>query len=257
MNFLAKNISVKYDKDIIIDNQSFDIQIGKINVFLGKNGCGKSTLFKSLCKQLKVFDGYILLNESNINYIKNKEFAKLISILFQENTAPNDLTVKELVSYGRFPYMNLYSNLSKQDEEVIDNAMQLTGIEEFKDKLINELSAGQKQLVWISMLLAQDSEIMFFDEPTTFLDLKNQYEIMNCIEKINRELGKTIIIILHDINLAVQYGDYIFMMKDGKIKYSGSIDEVITIDHIKDIYDLNVKILKEKGQTFICPCKNL
>lgn len=252
----AKNISLKYDKEIIIDNESFEIKKGKINVFLGKNGCGKSTLFKSLCKQLNPYLGNIFLNDKNINKIKNKDFAKITSILFQENIAPNDLTVKELVSYGRFPHIGLYSDLSNDDKKIIEDSLTLTNTKQFENRSITELSSGQRQLVWIAMLLSQNTNIMFFDEPTTYLDLKNQYEIMNCIEKINKELNKTIVIILHDINLAIQYADYIFMMKNGKIKYFGNVEDIITKENIKDIFDINVSIIKNKGQTFICPLKN-
>lgn len=252
----AKNISIKYDKEIIIDDESFEIKKGKINVFLGKNGCGKSTLFKSLCKQLNPYSGNIFLNDKNINKIKNKDFAKITSILFQENIAPNDLTVKELVSYGRFPHIGLYSDLNNNDKKIIEESLTLTNTKQFENRSVTELSSGQRQLVWIAMLLTQNTNIIFFDEPTTYLDLKNQYEVMNCIEKINKELNKTVIIILHDINLAIQYADYIFMMKNGKIKYSGTIDEVITTNNIKDIFDINVSIIKDKGQTFICPLKN-
>lgn len=252
----AKNISIKYDKEIIIDDESFEIKKGKINVFLGKNGCGKSTLFKSLCKQLNPYSGNIFLNDKNINKIKNKDFAKITSILFQENVAPNDLTVKELVSYGRFPHIGLYSDLDNNDKKIIEDSLTLTNTKQFENRSVTELSSGQRQLVWIAMLLSQNTNIMFFDEPTTYLDLKNQYEVMNCIEKINKELNKTVIIILHDINLAIQYADYIFMMKNGKIKYSGTIDEVIITNNIKDIFDINVSIIKNKGQTFICPLKN-
>lgn len=252
----AKNISLKYDKEIIIDNESFEIKKGKINVFLGKNGCGKSTLFKSLCKQLNPYLGNIFLNDKNINKIKNKDFAKITSILFQENVAPNDLTVKELVSYGRFPHIGLYSDLSNDDKKIIEDSLTLTNTKQFENRSITELSSGQRQLVWIAMLLSQNTNIMFFDEPTTYLDLKNQYEIMNCIEKINKELNKTIVIILHDINLAIQYADYIFMMKNGKIKYFGNVEDIITKENIKDIFDINVSIIKNKGQTFICPLKN-
>lgn len=252
----AKNISLKYDKEIIIDNESFEIKKGKVNVFLGKNGCGKSTLFKSLCKQLNPYLGNIFLNDKNINKIKNKDFAKITSILFQENIAPNDLTVKELVSYGRFPHIGLYSDLSNDDKKIIEDSLTLTNTKQFENRSITELSSGQKQLVWIAMLLSQNTNIMFFDEPTTYLDLKNQYEIMNCIEKINKELNKTIVIILHDINLAIQYADYIFMMKNGKIRYFGNVEDIITKENIKDIFDINVSIIKNKGQTFICPLKN-
>lgn len=253
MNLIGKNLTLKYDKNIIIENESFEIQENKINVILGPNGSGKTTLFKSLCKQLIPSSGNILLNDKNISKYKNKDFAKIISILFQENIAPNDLTVKELISYGRFAHIGLFSDLNKEDNKIIEGAMNLTNTKQFENKLINELSSGQKQLVWTAMLITQDSKYMFLDEPTTYLDLKNQFEIMNCIKRINKELNKTIILILHDINLAAQYADYIFMLKDKKIKYKGLPIEVLSEDNIKDIYDINVKIIKEDKNILICP----
>ena len=253
MSLIGKNLTLKYDKNIIIENESFEFQENKINVILGPNGSGKTTLFKSLCKQLIPSSGNILLNDKNISKYKNKDFAKIISILFQENIAPNDLTVKELISYGRFAHISLFSDLNKEDNEIIEDAMNLTNIKQFENKIIDELSSGQKQLVWIAMLIAQDSKYLLLDEPTTYLDLKNQFEIMNCIKKINDKLNKTIILILHDINLAAQYADYIFMLKDKKIKYKGLPIEILSEDHIKDIYDINVKIIKENKNILICP----
>lgn len=253
MSLISKNITLKYDKSVIIDNESFEIQENKINVILGQNGSGKTTLFKSLCKQLIPSSGNIIANDKNILKFNNKEFAKLIGILFQENIAPNDLTVKELISYGRFAHISLFSDLNDNDNKIIENAMKLTNTKQFENKLINELSSGQKQLVWIAMLITQNSKYLLLDEPTTYLDLKNQFEIMNCIKKINKELNKTIILILHDINLAAQYADYIFMLKDKKIKYKGLPSEILTEDYIKEIFDINVKILKENKNILICP----
>lgn len=221
--------------------------------FLGQMAVGKSTLFKSFAKQLKPFEGDILLDNKSIYNFSNKEYSKNVGILFQEQKQSIHLTVKEILNISRYSYLNLFDQLSKNDEEKIDKAMNLTNTYQFKDKIIDELSSGQKQLVWIAMLIAQDSKYMFLDEPTTYLDLKNQFEIMNCIKRINKELNKTIILILHDINLAAQYADYIFMLKDKKIKYKGLPIEILSEGHIKDIYDINVKIIKEDKNILICP----
>lgn len=258
MSLEAKNISLKYDKmsKYIIDNESINFKIGKINIILGQNGCGKSTLFKAFSRHLKPSNGSILLNNKNINDLPIKTFSKEISILFQENKSNLDLTTREILEISRYGSLSFFEDLSEKDDEIIENAMLITNTKKFEHEPIKNLSSGQRQLIWIAMLISQNSDIIFFDEPTTYLDLKNQYEVMNCIEKINKELNKTVIIILHDINLAIQYADYIFMMKNGKIKYSGTIDEVITTNNIKDIFDINVSIIKNKGQTFICPLKN-
>ena len=173
--------------------------------------------------------------------------------MFQENSIPNDITVKELISYGRFAHINLFSELKEEDKNIINNAIKICGIKKFEDNYVNELSSGQRQLVWIAMLISQNSEYMFLDEPTTYLDLKNQFEIMNCIKKINKELNKTIVLILHDINLAAQYADYIFMMKNGEIKYKGLPLDVLTEDNIKEIFNINVKIIKTNENILICP----
>ena len=251
----AEKIGIKYDKNIIIKNQTFELIKNKINIFIGENGCGKSTLFKALSKQLNPFEGKIEFNNINIKQIKQKEFAKKIGIMFQENSIPNDITVKELISYGRFAHINLFSELKDEDKNIINNSIEICGIKKFENNYVNELSSGQRQLVWIAMLISQNSEYMFLDEPTTYLDLKNQFEIMNCIKKINKELNKTIVLILHDINLAAQYADYIFMMKNGEIKYKGLPLDVLTEDNIKEIFNVNVKIIKENNNILICPIK--
>lgn len=256
MELKANNITLKYDKNIIINNQSFSFIPGKINAIIGRNGSGKTTIFKAITRQLHINNGSINLDSLNVNTFKNKTFAQNISILFQENFAPNDLTVEKLVSYGRFPYLNLFQELSFKDLEIIKKSMIITNTLDLKDKKINELSSGQKQLVWIAMLLAQDTEIMLFDEPNTFLDLKNQFQIMNCLEKINKSLNKTIIIILHDLNLVSQYADYIFMIKNNKIKYHGFREDVLNEQNIKDVFNIDVKIIKNEETMLICPIKN-
>lgn len=253
MKIKLNNLTLKYDDETIIENQSITFEKGKINAIIGQNGSGKTTIFKSLCKHLNPVKGNITINDLNITKIKNKEFAKTISILFQENIAPNDITVEKLVSYGRFPHLNIFSELSDKDKNIIENSLKITGIENIKHKKLDELSSGQKQMVWISMLLAQETNVILLDEPTTYLDLKNQFQIMNCIKKINEKLNKTIILILHDINLVSLYSDYIFMLKNKKIKYNGKTNEILTKETIKDIFEINVSIYKENNKTLIIP----
>lgn len=255
MTILADKITSGYDKKIIIDNQTIEISEGKINIIVGPNGCGKSTLFKSLCRQLHLFSGKVFLNAIDVQGITNKEFAKNVGILFQENQLPHDITVRELVSYGRFAQTGLFSSFSEKDENVIENAMAITNVKQFENKEVNSLSSGQRQLVWIAMLVAQEAKYLFLDEPTTYLDLKNQFEILNCLVKLNKEQNKTIIMILHDINIAVQYADIIFVMNDGKIITSGAVENVITEEMLKNIFDINVKIIKEDNKIYCIPHK--
>lgn len=253
MKIELKNLTLGYDKNIIINDQSLEFIDGKINAIIGKNGCGKSTLFKALSKQLKPINGKLFLNDLNITKINHKDFVKNISILFQENVAPNDITVRKLISYGRFPYIGIFSELSENDNKIIDESIDILDLKKLENYKLNELSSGQKQMVWLAMLLAQDTKIILLDEPTTYLDLKNQFQIMNCIQRINKELNKTIILILHDINLVSMYADYVYMLKDKQIKYYGKTNDILTKNNIKDIFDINVSIFKDNNKTLICP----
>ena len=256
MTIEAQNITVKYDDKPILENETVKIQRGKINVIIGKNGCGKSTLMKTLCKQLKVTDGFVTLNGIDENEIPIKTFAKKVGILFQENQIPKEIKVRDLVSYGRFAQIGLFSKMTDEDDDIIDEAMMLTNTLIFEDREICELSSGQRQLVWIAMLLAQEAEYLFLDEPTTFLDLKNQFDILNCLKKINKEKGKTLVLILHDINIAAQYADYIFAMKDGMIIKEGETKEVLTEEFLKELYDVPIEVINENDRIYCLP-KNL
>lgn len=217
---------------------------------------GKSTLFKSLCKQLKIKSGNIIIDENSISSFNNKQFANKAGVLFQENISPN-INVKQLVSYGRFSHIGIFSNLNNNDYEIINKALKITGTKKFENLHVNELSSGQRQLVWIALLVAQDVKYLFLDEPTTYLDLKHQYEILDCLVKLNKEENKTIVMILHDINQAIQYADNIIVMKDGKIIKSGVPKKIITSKLVKDVFEINANIIKNKGHIYICPLKNI
>ena len=251
----CSNITLKYNKNkTILENISLNIQENKINVILGQNGSGKTTLFNSLCRQLLPTSGEITINDKKISKYSNREFAHLVGILFQENIAPSDLTAKELISYGKFAQTKMFSTSTiDEGDPDVEKAMELTNTKQFENQYISELSSGQRQLVWIAMLIVQNSKYILLDEPTTYLDLKNQFEIMNCIKRINQGLKKTVIIILHDLNLTFQYADYVFMLKDKKIKYFGKTKEILTPENIKDIFEVNVKII----ENLICLINNI
>lgn len=254
MTIEAFKITSAYDSDkpILID-ESVEIKQGKINIIIGKNGCGKSTLMKTLCKQLKPIKGIVKLNGIDENDLSIKAFAKKVGILFQENQIPKELKVRDLISYGRFAQIGIFSEMSGEDDEKIEEAMQLTGTKKFENLEVYMLSSGQRQLVWIAMLLAQEADFLFLDEPTTYLDLKNQFDILNCLKKINLEKEKTLILILHDINIAAQYADYMFAMKDGKIIKEGPTDEVLTEKFLKDLYEVDIEVIKNNGHIYCLP----
>lgn len=247
----VKGLEFSYGKEKVLKNISFQIPRGKITTLIGANGCGKSTLFNVMTKNLKPHRGSVFLEDKNINEIHLKQFAKQVSIVHQYNTAPNDLTVEKLVGYGRIVHNGFYKKNKEQDEKLIHWAMDITDVEEFKDREISDLSGGQRQRVWIAMALAQNTKILFLDEPTTYLDIRYQIEILNLVKRLNREFGITIITVLHDINQAIHYSDEIIAMKDGKIIAQGEPKKIITEKIIKEVYEIDLKVEDVDGNIFV------
>ena len=222
-------------------------------MIIGKNGSGKTTLFKTLCRQLDPKAGVVRLNDIDIRGIKQTELAKQIGILFQENPQLGGLPVRELVSYGRYAYTGLMKPMCKEDWEAVDKALEITKMSQFAKKDINELSSGQRQMVWIAMLVAQEAKYLFLDEPTTYLDLKNQFEVLDCLKSLKETLGKTIVMILHDLNLTFQYADYVMIMKNWKLVRSGTTGEMINEDYLSDAFDVKIKVVKADGRAYCIP----
>lgn len=254
ISFSVKNLCFSYGKHEVIKDLSFDLHEGKITTLIGANGCGKSTLFNLMTKNLKPNTGIIELDEKDIAEIKLKDFAKSVAIVHQYNTAPLDLTVEKLISYGRNPYHTFgVSQNVKEDEQKIRWAMEITNTLKLKDKPVAALSGGQKQRVWIAMALAQGTKILFLDEPTTYLDVRYQLEILKLIKKLNREFGITIVMVLHDINQSLYYSDEIVAMKNGKIIAQGVPSEIITSDLIQCVYDVDLNIQMIDDKPFVLP----
>ncbi len=257
----VKNLTFAYDKksrgdkgeleNKILDNISFTIKNGKITTFLGANGCGKSTLFHLMTKGLAPDGGEICLDGKNINAMKQKEFAKRVAIVHQNNQAAADITVEKLVSYGRTPYLSLFGTAEKEDKDIIDWAMEVTNVTKYQNRELNSLSGGQKQRVWLAMALAQKTDILFLDEPTTYLDIRYQIEILEMVRKLNREYGITIIMILHDMNHAVYYSDELIGLKGGKILVRGNPGEVVTPDCIEKVYGIRLEVAKWKERKIV------
>ena len=243
-----------YDKQTILHDISISVPQNKISVILGANGCGKSTLFNLMTKNLKPDQGEVFLREENIANLRLKDFAREAAIVHQYNTAPPDLTVEKLVSYGRTPYhtMGLSSDPQK-DEEKIQWALEITHTSKHKDKPVTELSGGQKQRVWIAMALAQDTKVLFLDEPTTYLDVRYQLQILKLIQKLNREYGITIVMVLHDINQSLYYSDEIVAMKDGRMIAHGLPEEIITKELVQEVYGVDLTIQSVDGKPFVIP----
>lgn len=247
----VKHVSFSYGKNTILSDLSFSVKEGNITTVMGANGCGKSTLFSLMTKNQTAGKGKILLEGKNIANLRFIDFAKRVSIVHQYNSAADDITVERLVSYGRTPYQKMLGTRTKEDEELVERAMEVTGILPYRDREIAALSGGQRQRVWIAMALAQNTKILFLDEPTTYLDIRYQLEILELVKKLNREYGITILMVLHEINQAITYSDEVIGLKDGSIVMQGKPQEVITAESMKELYGVSLKVVEVEGKKVV------
>lgn len=252
--FDIKGLTFSYGTNEVIKGLDLSIKQGKVTTLIGANGCGKSTLFNLITKNLRPNSGEIRLEGKDISQVKLKDFARQVAIVHQYNTAPADISVEKLVAFGRTPYHGFGSlSNSEEDEEKIKRALEITNTEKLKNKAVAQLSGGQKQRVWIAMALAQDTKILFLDEPTTYLDIRYQLQILKLVRKLNEEYGMTVIMVLHDINQSLYYSDEIVAMKDGRITAQGKPEEIITSELIKNVYDVELGISAVNGKPFVLP----
>ena len=250
--FKVEDLSFAYDKKPILNHLSFEIAKGKVTTIMGSNGCGKSTLFQLMTKNLTPDFGRVYLDGRDIGDMSLKSYAKKVAIVHQYNSAPSDLTVEKLVSYGRTPYMKYGLPAEPDlDEKMITRALKITGTYQYKDRFISELSGGQKQRVWIAMALAQGTDTIFLDEPTTYLDVRYQLQLLRLVRGLNQKYGTTIIMVLHDINQALAYSDEIVALSPkGKLVAKGKPDEVITEASLREIYRIDLKITTVNDKPF-------
>ncbi|OFI45792.1 ABC transporter ATP-binding protein [Floricoccus penangensis] len=242
MYFGAQNITVSYGNNKVIQNLSFEIKEGLTTAIIGKNGCGKSTLLKALGRLIK-YDGQVTFKDEDLLKMSNIDIAKVMAILPQSPVAPENITVLDLVSLGRFAHQSmLATNLSKEDYDMVRRVMMETNVWDLRSKKIEDLSGGQRQRVWISMVLAQDSEIILLDEPTTYLDIVHQLEVLSLLRMFAKKLNKTVVYVLHDLNMVARFADEIIAMRDGKIVAQGPVKDVFNETVIKDTYDIRVHI---------------
>lgn len=238
----ANQISINYGDQNIIHQLSTIIPNGKITSIIGPNGCGKSTLLKAMSRILPITEGAVLLDGASIHQQPTKEVAREIALLPQSPEVQDGLTVKELVSYGRFPYQKGFGRLTEEDYNIMDWAMRVTHTLDYQERSVNDLSGGQRQRVWIAMALAQKTDIIFLDEPTTYLDIAHQLEVLELVETLNREEDCTIIMVLHDINQAIRFSDHIIAMKEGQIVASGDTGHILTTDLLKTVFQIDAVI---------------
>lgn len=251
----AAGLQTGYAERTIIENMDITVPDGKISVIIGGNGCGKSTLLKTLARLLKPSAGQVLVDGRAISTIPTKRLAQKLGLLPQSSLVPDGIRVSDLVARGRFPYQGFMRGLQREDYEAVHEAMELMGITSLMDRSVDALSGGQRQRVWIAMALAQQTDILLLDEPTTYLDIAYQVEILDLLCDLNRQRGTTIAMVLHDINLSARYADYMFALRDGTLRHEGTPREVVTAQTMKEIFDLDCVVVDDpvSGTPLIVP----
>ena len=248
---VVKELEVGYDERIIVKGMDLQLKPGGVTTLIGPNGCGKSTLLKAMTRILKCRGGWILLEGREIHEMPTKELAQKISILSQHQVTPEDITVKDLVSYGRMPYQKWYQGESREDLEIVQWAMKAASVEGMAGRKVRSLSGGERQRAWIATALAQKPQFLFLDEPTTYLDIAHQMEIMQLVKDLKERLDIAIIMVLHDIEQAMEVSDQVVVMKDGKKVAAGAPLEVITEELIEQVYSVKSRIVRLPGRN--CP----
>jgi len=240
----VSDLSTAYQDELILKEINLTIPRGKITALIGPNGCGKSTVLKTMARILKPNQGSLELNGVDIFSQPSKIIAQQLALLPQSPITPDGIIVRDLVAYGRSPHLNHFGQLSNYDNTVVAEAMAIAGVTEFADRHVDQLSGGQRQRVWIAMALAQKTETLLLDEPTTYLDLAHQFELLNSLRQLNRD-GKSIIIVLHDLNQACRYADFLVVIQQGEVAVTGTPREVFTEPMLKQVFDLNAKIFDD------------
>lgn len=251
MYFGFQNITVEYGKKPILQNLTLHVPRGKIVTLIGQNGCGKSTLLKTVSRAVTQKSGSVIFNDRPITSYRPKELAQKIAYLAQIHTYPPDIDVYTLVSYGRYPYTRFGHRLTKEDTDIIRRAIAMTGLEAVQTQSLSTLSGGERQRAWIAMTVAQEPEILILDEPTTYLDIGYQIDVLELVHRLNRTMGITILMVLHDLNIAARYSDCLYALKDRSLCASGSAHEVLTADNLRNIFGIEARIYQDDEHN--CP----
>ncbi|MGJ3239118.1 MAG: ABC transporter ATP-binding protein [Anaerolineae bacterium] len=241
----ADNLSLSYDGNtVIVHELDLHIERGGITALVGPNGCGKSTLLRGLSRLLAPRTGNVCLDGQDIHRMKAKTLAQKLGILPQSPTAPEGLTVHELVAQGRYPHQSWFQQWSAEDEQIVQEALQITNLTMFADRPVDALSGGQRQRAWIAMALAQQTDVLLLDEPTTYLDLAYQLDVLDLLEELNQQ-GRTIVMVLHDLNQAARYANTMVALRGGQIVAQGHPEMVMTSDNLKQVFGLNARIIRD------------
>ena len=251
----ATGLSAGYGEDEILHGLDLAVPPGKITVIVGANACGKSTLLRAMSRLLSPRKGQVLLDGKSIHRTSPRELARTLGLLPQSPIAPEGITVADLVSRGRHPHQSLFSRWTRADDEAVDAALTATKTSELAERPVDELSGGQRQRVWIAMALAQQTEILLLDEPTTFLDISHQVEVLDLLTDLNHARGTTVVMVLHDLNLAARYADHLVAMTDGRMHVSGTPQDVLTEDNVRQVFGLESRIITDptSGRPIMLP----
>ncbi|MFC4002787.1 ABC transporter ATP-binding protein [Prauserella oleivorans] len=241
----ADGVRLGYGERLVVEDLDLEVADGSVTVVIGPNGCGKSTLLRALGRLLRPSGGSVLLDGKRIDRLPTREVAKVLGLLPQSPSAPEGLTVADLVARGRQPHQRWYRQWSSADEEAVSRALALTGMDVHADRVVDELSGGQRQRAWISMTLAQDTSLLLLDEPITYLDLAHQVDVLDLVHRLHTERGTTVVMVLHDLNLAARYADTLVAMRDGRIVAQGEPGDVLTEELLSEVFDLDAKVLPD------------
>ena len=251
----ARDVTIGYDARVISEGLTVDIPDNEFTVIIGPNACGKSTLLRSLARMLVPTAGAVLLDGQSISSLKSKEVARRLGLLPQSSVAPDGITVADLVARGRYPHQKLLRQWSRTDEQVVAEALAATGVNDLADRPVDELSGGQRQRVWIAMVLAQQTPLILLDEPTTYLDIAHQIEMLDLCADLHAEQGRTLVAVLHDLNHACRYATHLIAMRAGAVVATGRPSEIVTAQLVEDVFGLACRVIDdpETGTPLIVP----
>lgn len=241
----TRDLALGYGDQLIVSGLSLEIPHQRVTCIVGANGCGKSTLLRGLARLLSPRTGTVTLDGADIARLPTRELARSLGMLPQQPLAPEGITVADLVGRGRHPHQRWFRQWSEADEHTVAEALRATGVEDLAHRPVDELSGGQRQRVWIALALAQDTGVMLLDEPTTFLDLAHQVEVLDLLRALNRKRGRTVVLVLHDLNLACRYADHLIAMTQGEVAAVGTPDEVVTEPLVREVFDLDCTVIPD------------
>ena len=248
-----EDLSLSYGDKPVVQNLSLRVKKGQVVSIIGPNASGKSTVLKSIAGIIKPVSGKIFIEEKDISKMDSKKLAQKVSILLQQNKNPDDMSIEELVYFGRYPHKKWFEGFEASDKKIIEEVMKLTNTFALRDKTLETLSGGERQRAWIAMCLAQEPSIILFDEPTVYLDLAHQIEFFKLIKDLHKQTNTTVVLVLHDLNQAAKYGNYLIAIKDGYIYSQGKPEDVLTPENIKNIYNIDCKIFNTEDDLVVIP----